>query len=397
MINKIMDLAKKYEDELIEARRYLHRIPEIGLELPKTINYVCEKLKSYGVEYELKGNGVVAQINGKTFGKTIAFRADMDALNIIEQTDSEYKSLHEGKMHACGHDGHIAICLITARILNEIKDNIQGSIRLIFQAGEETGNGAKSMLAENILDNVDAIYALHIGNLGGDGYKTGSFTLLNGPTSAGKDKFLLEVIGKSAHGAFPQKGIDPIIASAHIITNLRKIYEEEHLKGKALVITVGSINAGIDHNSIPDKAILKGSIRTQDEDVRGYVVNRVKAVAEETAKEFGAQCIVNMTKGSNPIINDKKMFEMAADALQQAFSEDEINTVSTEWLMGSDDFANYASKVPGLYYYLNTNNPDKGMDKPNHNSQFDLDETVLWKGVAGNIVIAMKYLNGEEA
>ena len=392
-MNKIIYECRTIEEKLISLRRELHKYPEIGEKLPKTRAIVCRILDEIGIQYKLNKNddGLIAEIKGSKGGKTIAFRADMDGLNIIEETNLPFKSEIDGRMHGCGHDAHTAILLSAAEIINNNKDKLNGTVRLLFQSGEETGTGAKRMLEEGALDGVDAICALHTGNLAGDDLPVGALVVISGPVSSGKNKFTITVKGKSTHSAFPEKGIDPILIGAKIANACEEISARELPAGTAAVLSFGSFQAGTDHNTIPDTAVLKGSVRAQDEQIRNFICERLDCIAHNISKAFRAECDVEIKKGSSTVMNDEKLSEFVSKALSSTF-EDEIITKISSALMGSDDFANYAKIIPGVYFFLNTNNKSKGITEANHNSCFDVDESVLWKGVAAYTAIAIEYL-----
>ena len=393
MENSILNECKLINNKLVELRRELHKFPEIGDNLPITRDIVIRELKSMGIEYRLNKSdtGIVADIVGGHSGKTIAFRADMDGLHIDEKTDMPFKSEIEGQMHGCGHDAHTAILLMAAKVINEHKDDLSGRVRLIFQTGEETGTGAKTMISEGVLEGVDSVCAVHVGNLSGDELKAGTLALIPGPVTAGKDKFVITVNGKGTHSAYPQNGIDPILIAARIVNACEEIKARELPATSASVLSFGSFNAGIDHNTIPDKAVIKGSIRAQLISERDFIGERLKEICESISKAFRAECNVDLKRGSQTVMNDEKITLEFADELRKYFG-DEVITTAPSPLMGSDDFANYASKVPSVMFFLTTNNQEKGIIERNHNPKFDIDEDVLWRGVLAYVVIALKYL-----
>jgi len=394
MVEKIVNESKRIEKKLIAMRRELHKCPETGGVLPRTRRYVCSILDELGIGYTLNSNddGLVVDIKGRNPGKVLAFRADMDALHITEDTGFEYKSEIQGQMHGCGHDAHTAILLSVAEILNEHKNELNGTVRLLFQSGEETGTGAKLMIAEGALDGVDAICSLHVGNLAGDDIKTGDIVVLGGAVTAGKDKFTITVRGKGTHSAFPEKGVDPIVIASKIVSGCEEISARELPAGTAAVLTFGSFQSGQDHNTIPDTATLKGSIRVQDADIRTFIGERLKTISESIAGAYRAECDVEIKRGSSTVMNDAALSTFAAEAIEEVLGKESIVTQISSALMGSDDFANYAERVPGVYFFLHTNNAEKGITEANHNPKFDIDESVLWKGVAAYVAIAMKYL-----
>lgn len=386
--------SRKREAALIALRRELHMVPEIGGELPETRRIVCRRLEALGIPYSLnpEDDGLVAEIKGAQDGKVLAFRADMDGLHIEEGLDVPFKSQIPGQMHGCGHDAHTAILLIAAEILNGRKEKLKGTVRLLFQSGEETGTGAKKMIARGALEGVDAVCALHIGNLAGNEQNPGDIIVIPGPVSAGKDKFTITVYGKGTHTAFPEKGIDPILIAARIVNACEEISARELPAGTAAVLSFGSFQAGIDHNTIPDKAVLKGSIRVQDEQTRDMIGERLVCIGNNIAAAFRARCEVAITKGSRTVMNDGKLSKFVAQAIGEALPGEQVITQIPAALMGSDDFANYAASVPSVYFFLHTNNKEKGIIETNHNPKFDIDESVLWKGVAAYAAIAEAYL-----
>ncbi|MBQ9736690.1 MAG: amidohydrolase [Clostridia bacterium] len=393
-MKSIVTQCRQIEDKLISLRRELHKCPEIGGALPRSRAIVCRELDALGIPYKLNAgdDGVVAEIKGAKDGKTLAFRADMDALHLTEATNLPFASETKGLMHGCGHDAHTAILLAAAAVLNAQRDTLCGTVRLLFQTGEETGTGAKQMLAEGALDGVDAICAIHVGNLAGDSLPAGAVVVLPGAVSAGKDKFTLTVRGKGTHTAFPEKGVDPILVAARIVNACEELSARELPVGSAAVLSFGSFLAGIDHNTIPDTALLKGSIRAQDVAVRSFLGERLTDIAEGIATAFRATCEVEIKRGSATVMNDPALSALVSDAVAAAIGEDLVFTSLPSPLMGSDDFANYAAKIPAVYFFLCTNNPEKGITAANHNPAFDVDEGVLWEGVAAYCATAAAYL-----
>ena len=394
MIELILNECNRINEKIISMRRELHQCPEIGDNLPQTRAIVCKRLDELGIAYKLNSDddGLIADIKGNKEGKTLAFRADMDGLHITEDTNLEYASKIQGQMHGCGHDAHTAILLAAAEILNNCKNELNGTVRLLFQSGEETGTGAKHMLKEGALEGVDAICSLHVGNLAGNDIKTGNLVVLGGPVSAGKDKFTITVRGKGTHSAFPEKGVDPILIAARIVNACEEISARELPAGTAAVLSFGSFQSGIDHNTIPDTAVLKGSIRVQDVNVRNFMGERLKSICENISNAFRAECDIEIKRGSSTVMNDESFSSLSAGAITRVLGKESVIVKTSSALMGSDDFANYAEKIPALYFFLHTNNSKKGITESNHNPKFDVDEDVLWKGVAAYCAIANEYL-----
>ena len=250
----VLEEVKKIEQEIIQWRRDLHKIPELNLYLPKTTKYVEEKLKEMGIEYKtlVNGNAVVGLIKGNSDGKTIGLRADMDALPIEEETGLEFSSTHKGCMHACGHDGHTAMLLGAAKILSENRDKFKGHIKLLFQPGEEYPGGALPMIEEGAMENpkVDAVIGLHEGVID-ERVSKGKIAYKDGCMMASMDRFLIKVKGKGCHGAYPQMGVDPIIIASEIILSLQKIASREINTNEPIIVSVCRINGGFSQNIIP--------------------------------------------------------------------------------------------------------------------------------------------------
>lgn len=255
--------CKDIQAELVNMRRDLHKIPELGLELPLTQKYVIAKLNEYGIEYTLNegDSGIIAYVNKGKPGKVIALRADMDALPITEANDVEYKSTHEGKMHACGHDAHTSMLLGAAKILNENKDSLNGEVRFIFQTAEELSKGAPVMLKNNAMKGVNAVFGTHIGTILDRTIPAGTFIVCPGAVMASFDRFVVTVKGKGCHGSTPEKGVDPVNIAAHVVLGLEGIIAREFNANDAVVITIGHIQVGAQYNVIPDKVIIEGTTR----------------------------------------------------------------------------------------------------------------------------------------
>lgn len=386
--------TKELERELLQVRRALHKIPEIGDELPMTKQFVCEYLDGIGVSYRSVADcdGVVVTIKGAAPGKTVAFRGDMDGLHIVEETDVPFRSEIPGQMHGCGHDAHMAILLLTAKLLNNHRENLCGEVRLFFQTGEECAEGAKKMIADGALEGVDAIFAVHVGNLAGNDLSAGDLVIPTGPASAGKSKFTITVKGKGTHSAFPEKGIDPILIAARIVNGCEELAARELPAGAAAVLTFGSLRAGEDHNTIPETAVIQGSIRCQNDDRKAFLETRLREIAMGISGAYRAECIVDIKAGSDTIMNDKNTALLAAEAVSKVIGREKVLTQPPCALMAADDFVNYTRRVPGVYFLLHTNNTQKGMTESNHSPRFDMDESVLWEGVAAYAAIAVQYL-----
>lgn len=376
--------CKELQDELVAMRRELHQIPEIGGELPLTRAYVEKKLQEYGIPYleNQTDSGLVATIQGLKPGKTIALRADMDALPIQEENDVEYISRHNGVMHACGHDTHITMLLGAAKVLQANRDKISGTVRLLFQTDEEGSKGARRMVAEGRLDGVDMVFGTHIGTILSKDIPAGTLICTPGCAMASFDKFTIRVKGNGCHGSTPEKGVDPINIAAHTVINLQEILAREIAAVRPAVLTIGKFQSGFTYNVIPSEVEIEGTIRALEEDVRQLLARRIEEIAKATAATFRGEAEVEMDWGAPPVINDPEMARLAADCAKDIFGSDMVIDHVEAPNMGGEDFAYYLEKVPGAFMFLSSSNPAKHTDMPHHNPRFNVDEDVFWRGSA---------------
>ncbi len=388
---EIKDEIMSLKNEVIRLRRDFHKHPELGFKEHRTSEIVENYLKNCGVEIKSKvaKTGVVGILKGKEPGKTIMLRADMDALPIQEMNDIPYKSVNKNIMHACGHDGHTAMLLVAAKVLSNHKDRIKGTVKFIFQPSEEeTPGGAIKMIEEGVMENphVDKAFGLHLGNMipaGIIGIKDGVFT-------AEADTFKIEINGKGGHGAYPHTSVDPIIIAAQTVMGLQTIASREINPIKPIVVTVGKIHSGDVFNVIPEKAELFGTVRTLEKDVAKTVPERIKRIAENTAKSFRGSANTHYSFGYPPLMNNKEETEYVIKIAKRIVSEK--NVVKTPVSMGGEDMAYFLEKVPGAFFWLGSMNKEKGLDKPHHSAYFNFDENVLPIGVEMHVKIAMGIL-----
>ena len=379
----IVEAAQKMQAQLISWRRDLHQIPEVGLELPKTSAYVAEKLSEMGIKYQknIGVSGIVGLIKGKENSKTIAIRADMDALAIMEETGLPFASTN-GNMHACGHDAHTAMLLGAAKILNENKDKLKGNIKLIFQAGEEGPGGAKPMIDDGAMENpkVDAVLGLHIGTIFKE-IGTGGVGVAYGNLMACLDRFEIKVIGKGCHGAMPDTGVDPIVISAGVINALQTIVSREVKPTEPAVITISQINGGRSYNIIPDSVEIVGTARATSQAVRKKIASRMEEIVANITKGMRGDYEFAYTYGYPPLVNDVEFTKEFVKTAKKVVGEEKIVEIANP-TMGGEDMAYFLEKAPGTFFFLGGGNRDKGIIAPHHNSKFDIDEDVLWKGTA---------------
>ena len=390
--------CKGLQEELVSMRRELHQIPETGGDLPKTKAYIMGKLKELGIPFveNATDSGLVATIEGGKPGKTLALRADMDALPITEENDVPYRSKHEGKMHACGHDTHVTMLLGAAKVLNENKENIHGNVKLLFQTDEEGSRGAERLCAEGHLNGVDAIFGTHIGTIISKDIPAGTVISTPGCCMASFDKFVIKVKGFGCHGSTPEKGVDPINIASHIVINLQEVVAREIAAVKPAVLTIGHIEGGFAYNVIPSEVLIEGTIRALEEDVCQELAKRIGEIASATAAAFRGEVEYEMIWGAPPVINDAGMAKLAADCARDIVGDEKVIDHVDAPNMGGEDFAYYVKQVPGAFLFLSSANPEKHTDVPHHNPKFNVDEDVFWIGSALFVRIAEKFLGIDE-
>lgn len=389
----VLDKVREVEEYIIKCRRDLHQIPEVGLDLPKTSEYVANELKKMGIEVKEKVavSGVVGLIRGGKEGKTIALRADMDGLPIKEETNLPFAAKN-GNMHACGHDAHTAILLGVAKVLSENKEEIKGNIKLIFQPAEEGPGGAKPMIEEGVLENpkVDAVLGLHVGNLTED--NKGSIMVSYDNMMACLDSFRVKLIGKGCHGAYPQTGVDPVVMAGSFLTSIQTIISREIAATDNGVITVGKINGGQAYNIIPEYVELEGTVRATDQSVREYLAKRIGEIAKGISETMRGSYEYDYTFGYPPVVNNEEFTKGFVESAKKIIPEEDIFPMKKP-VMGGEDMAYFLEKVPGTFFFLNNPKEVDGVCYPHHNPKFDIDESLLSKGAALIIQGALDYLS----
>lgn len=386
--------CKDLQSYIVGMRRDLHKIPELGFDLPKTRAYVTAKLDEYGIPYTLseKDSSIIATLKGGKPGATVALRADMDALPIREETGVDYMSTHDGCMHACGHDTHTAMLLGAAKVLAAHRDELRGEVRFLFQTAEELAKGSAIVIENGGVDGVDAVFGTHIGTILSKDIPAGTFIVCPGPVMASYDRFVIKVKGVGCHGSTPEKGVDPVNIAAHIVTSLEAISAREFNACLPNVITIGKIAGGDQYNIIPGEVVIEGTTRALNEDVRQKMAKRIGEIAAATAAAFGGSVEYTMDWGAPPVVNDAECAAFAADSVREIFGDKLITSVEFP-NMGGEDFAVYLGKIPGAFMFLSSSNPAKGTDVAHHNCKFNVDEDVLWQGSAAFVAITEKFLN----
>ena len=377
---KIIESAKKIQPYLQEIRRDLHKHPEISNEEKKTAEIIAEELREIGIsdiKENVNGHGIIAEIHGAGDGKIVALRADMDALQIKEETGLPYKSESEGLMHACGHDAHMTMVLGAARLLNEKKDELKGNVRLIFQPAEEITpmGGSRGMIAGGALDNVDAVFGLHVWPdlpLGKVGVKAG-------PLMAASDHFTVTIKGKPSHAAKPNEGIDALVAGAQYVSAIQTIVSRNADPMKSIVITVGKMNAGTRYNIVAGECVLEGTCRTFAPELRDLAEERLQIVLDGICTLSGCTGVLNYERGYMAVINEPESVEYVSETVKKLFGNDAA--VSVEPAMTAEDFSFYLDKKPGAFAWIGTTKEGDTV-YPLHNSRYSPDEDVLWRGAA---------------
>ena len=389
--------AQAMQNELVNWRRTLHQNAEIGLELPTTVSFVKEKLKEMGYEPKtVGGSGIVALAGGKKSGKCFLIRADMDALPIPEGNNIEYKSCN-GNMHACGHDFHTAMLLGAARLLKSHEDEIEGTVKLMFQPGEEIIKGAKAMIKDGVLEHpkVNAAAMIHVAV----GYPIPSGVIIipkKGIFSSASDWFDITINGKGGHGAMPEVTIDPLNVLSHLHIALQAIKAREISSTDVSVVTVGMMNGGNAANVIPDTAYMKGTIRTYDKKVRQFAIERVKSISTHVAETFRATANPIITEGCPSVFIDESVSNCIRESLINVFDPKMIidpSQFGMSRMAGSEDFSFITEKVPGLMMMLSAGSIDEGYTFQVHHPKVIFNEVVLSRGAAIYAISAMSWLD----
>ena len=378
------------KDWLVEIRRTIHQHPELGFEEVETSRLISEWLEIFGFQVKkgLAKTGVVGILEGKRPDKTIAIRADMDALPVNEANPVPYASKIKWKMHACGHDAHVAILLGVAKFFSSMKDQVKGNIKWIFQPAEEGGGGGKIMVEEGALENpkVDAIFGAHVDPF----LPVGKIGIYEREGLAAADRFTIRIIGKGGHAATPHVLKDPIVAAGHLITQIHSIVGRDINPLDSGVISIGKISGGTAFNIIPDEIELLGTVRSLTFKVREELKARIEQVTQGVASSFGMDYRFDFEYGYPVLINDPEMSKLVALACSKGIGKENIEVLKPT--MGGEDFAYYLEKVQGAFFRLGIRNEEKGIIHPYHSSLFDIDEEVLPFGVEMFVRVIDRYL-----
>lgn len=436
---RVQELAARIEPYLIEKRRFFHAHPELSGEEVNTTAAIAQELDAMGIEYALPNDFIPGPVPahytesenlaslkeaGKAFvrqdveaqgGSTISsqsglivtirgeapdaydeqgrprhrivLRSDIDALPILEQTGASYASKNEGVMHACGHDCHIAMMLGAIRLLNELREQLRGEVRIIFQPAEEISIGSRRMIAAGALDGVETIYGAHIWSE----VEAGTVSIESGPRMANTDWFRVDISGSSAHGAMPHKGVDAIVVGAAIIEALQVVVSRDVSPFDPVVLTIGEFHGGVARNVMAGTSYLTGTVRSFDPKVRGFLRERMEFMVHHVARSYSAKADFEWQSGNSALINDKKCAKRAIKSAVKVLGEDAL--AKYEGTLSGEDFSEYLRVVPGVFVFVGGKNPEKGADHPQHSCYYEVDESVLVSGAKLAAQYAFDFLN----
>lgn len=363
------------KEYLIDLRRYFHSHPELSLKEYQTCERIETELDRFQIPHRRVGEtGVYAWIDGKKGpGRTVALRADMDALAMQDLKTVSYRSKNEGICHACGHDGHTATLLAVAKILKEKEQDFKGQIRLFFQQAEEIGQGARLFVGEGLLDGADRVFGVHVTSH----IDSGKISLTKGPQNASCDYFQIQITGKGAHVSTPQLGVDAVYIASQIVVNLQSIVARNTAPLESVVVGVGVIKSGTQYNIVAEHAQIEGTTRSFSPEIRNLTNERVTQIAKQTAAMYGARCEVEFKDYAAPLINDAQAVDEVIGVTRGLIRDEDIITDRPKEL-GADDFADYLAVTKGMYAFVGTRNKAKaGTGEAHHHGLFDLDEEGL--------------------
>ncbi len=391
MNQKLNDLWEKYYKKVYDIRHQIHMNPELGFEEYETSKLVASELEKLGIEVtkNVAKTGVVGLIKGGYPGKTVALRADMDALRINEEGDYEFKSKNPGVMHACGHDGHTASLLGVAMMLNEIKDELHGNVKLIFQPAEEVEGGALPMIKEGVLENpkVDAVFGGHLwGSI-----EEGKVAVKHGAMMASPDIFTIKINGKGGHAGVPHASVDPVPIMAQVITALQTIVSRKNDPTNPLVISCCNVHSGECHNAIPTEALIQGTVRTLNNETRDFAEETIEKFVKGIVESQGASYEFEFIRQFPPLVNDKNMADVLEKAAKKIVGDENVFELATP-SMGGEDFAFYTEKVPSSFVFVGM---AKDVENPilHHNAKFAWEDNNM-KNLAQTLAqVAIDFLN----
>jgi amidohydrolase len=384
-------LVEEVSEEVVAWRRYLHRNPELSFQEEETARFVYETLQTFGNTLELSRptpTSVVARLIGAKPGPTLAIRADIDALPIEEENDFEFVSRNPGVMHACGHDGHTAMLLGTAKILSEMRDRIRGEVRFLFQHAEELyPGGAQQMVDEGVMEGVDVVIGTHLWAP----LEIGKIGVAYGAMMGSPDTFWITIKGKGGHGAMPHQAVDSIAIGAQVVTNLQHVVSRNTDPIDDVVVSVTKFTGGTTHNVIPGCVEMLGTVRTLDPEVRKKVPELMERVIKGITEAHGASYEFKYQFGFRPVVNDEEVTRAIVEAVQEVFGEETLELVRPN--LGGEDFSALQQAAPGTFFWVGAGNKEKGITYPHHHPRFTIDEDALPYGVKMFLNATFKLLN----
>lgn len=383
--------AKTIEKQMIHFRRELHQFPELSSKEYNTQKRIIEMLEEHNIEYDITDKtGVIGYINKSSKGTTVAIRADIDALPITEQNDVDYKSKNDGVMHACGHDVHTTILMGTGILLNNIKGEIKGTVKLIFQPDEEVSGGARRIVQEGFLEDVDYVLGLHVQPY----IEVGEIEVKKGHFNAETGGVKIEISGKSAHAAYPERGIDSIVVASQLINHLQSIFTRDLSPLTQSVLTFGKIYGGTKSNIVADKVTIEGTLRTLEIETREKITNRIKEVCEGMSISTGSIITPNFYKGYPSLYNDENLVDIITNNASQLESIKKVN-IKKHPSLGGEDFGYYQEKATGAFFHLGCGNTKENIISSLHTETFNIDENCIAIGIDLQVMNVLSILNGK--
>lgn len=384
---KIYEKAKARKEELVAMRRYLHQYPEASMKEYETTAYIRNCLTEAGIPWiEAGTTGTVAVIKGNAPKPVIGLRGDLDALEMDELNDVPYCSKKKGLMHACGHDGHTAALMGAAKYLYEHKNEINGTVKLIFQPGEENGQGARSVVESGAIDDVEGIFGLHVSS----SLATGEVTIRKGVMSSANDKFRIWITGKGCHGSAPQNGADALLAGTALTQTMQSVITRESDPLKPTVMTIGIFNSGTAFNILPENTYIEGSIRVLEEEQREVNRNAIRRMAKDVAAAYRCTVKTEFEATAKVVYNDAALTDHAICAAEKILGKDHVR--EQELSMGAEDFAEYLAVCPVTYMNVGSRNEEQGIIAPHHHGKFEIDEDCLPISMALYVQFVMEAL-----
>lgn len=387
-MSKVKEIIATLNKELVDIRRKLHSEPELSWEEFETTNFVAAYLEELGIPYRrTEPTGIIAELKGNKPGKTVALRADMDALSVYEiREDIPYRSKTDGKMHACGHDAHTAMLLIAAKTLNAIKDDIEGTVRFVFQPAEEVASGAKAMVKQGAMDGVDNVFGIHIWSQS----DVGKVQCNKGPAFASADIFKVKFKGRGGHAALPHDAVDAVMIASSFALNVQTVVSRTVNPLQPAVLTIGKMEVGTRFNVIAEDALLEGTVRCFDKNVRAHIEEQIRHYANQVAATYGGTAEVFYEYGTQAVINDIESASLVERITNEHFGPELYHV--DDPTMGGEDFSYYLDEVPGCFALVGSGNTEKDTRWAHHNGHFDIDEDGLSVGAELYVQYALTWL-----